>query len=113
MMVIDQSKIYEIVEIASQTGKIKKGVNETTKAIERGIAKLVIAAKNVEPKEIIMHLSPLCEEKNIPYIEVDSKETLGRAAGIKVSASSVAIVDFGQAEEKAKDIIKYIESKKE
>lgn len=105
---MDQAKIYEIVEIASQTGKIRKGINETTKAIERGVAKLVIAAKNVEPKEIIMHLSPLCEEKRIPYVEVDSKEALGRAAGIKVSASSVAIIDFGQAEEKAKELIKNI-----
>ena len=110
---VDQTKIYEIVEIASQTGKIRKGVNETTKAIERGMVKLVIAAKNVEPKEIIMHLSPLCEEKNIPYVEVDSKELLGRAAGIKVSASSVAIIDFGQAEEKAQELIKSLESKKE
>lgn len=110
---MDQSKIYEIIEIASQTGKIRKGVNETTKAIERGIAKIVIAAKNVEPKEIIMHLSPLCEEKNVPYIEVDSKEALGRAAGIKVATSSVAIIDFGQAEEKAKDLINFIKSKKE
>ncbi|MEM7816353.1 MAG: 50S ribosomal protein L7Ae [Candidatus Aenigmatarchaeota archaeon] len=110
---MDQSKIYEIIEIASQTGKIKKGVNETTKAIERGVAKLVIAARNVEPKEIIMHLNPLCEEKNIPYIEVDSKESLGRSAGIKVATSSVAIIDFGQAEDKAKELIKYIESKKE
>lgn len=110
---MDQSKIYEIVEIASQTGRIKKGVNETTKAIERGVAKLVIAAKNVEPKEIIMHLSPLCEEKNIPYVEVDSKEALGRASGIKVTTSSVAIIDFGQADEKAKELIKSLGSKRE
>jgi large subunit ribosomal protein L7Ae len=110
---MDDSKIYELVEIARQTGKIKKGINETTKAIERGIAKLVIASKDVEPKEIIMHLSPLCEEKKIPYIEVGSKASLGRSAGIKVNCSSVAIIDFGQGEKLAEEIIKKLSEKNE
>jgi len=105
---MEDANIYELVEIARQTGKIKKGINEVTKAIERGIAKLVIAAKDVDPKEIIMHLNPLCEEKKIPYIEVGSKESLGRSAGIKVSCSAVAIIDFGQGEKTAEKIIKSI-----
>ena len=39
-----QEKAYEAVEIAKKTGKLKKGVNEVTKAVERGIAKLVLIA---------------------------------------------------------------------
>ncbi|MEM7826824.1 MAG: ribosomal L7Ae/L30e/S12e/Gadd45 family protein [Candidatus Aenigmatarchaeota archaeon] len=103
---MEESKVFELIELARQTGKIKKGVNETTKAIERGIAKLVVAAKDVDPKEIIMHLGPLCEEKKIPYIEVGSKAALGRSCGIKVSCTSMAITDFGQGEEAAKKLIK-------
>ncbi len=102
----DEKKIYEIVELSRQTGKIKKGINETTKAIERGLAKLVIAATDVDPKEIIMHLKPLCEEKGIPYVEVSSKKDLGRACGLKVACSSAAIIDFGQAEGKVSEILK-------
>ena len=39
--------IYNIVEKARNTGKIEKGTNEVTKAIERGTAKLVVWAGDV------------------------------------------------------------------
>lgn len=88
---------YEIVEKVRKTGKLKKGVNEVTKAIERGEAKFVVIAKNVNPPEIVQHIPILCKEKNIPFEEVDSKEKLGAAAGINVSCSTVAVIDFGEA----------------
>ena len=93
---------YEAVEIAKATGKIRKGSNEATKAIERGIAKLVVYAKDVQPPEVIMHLPLLCKEKGILCIEVPSKEELGAAAGIDVPTAAIAIVDEGDA----KDLIK-------
>ena len=89
---------YNIVETARKTGKIDKGTNEVTKAIELGVAKLVVYAKDVEPKEIVAHLNALCKEKNIPCVEVDSKQKLGIAAGIGVSSSSVAVVEAGESE---------------
>ncbi len=89
---------YEVVEIARKTGKIKKGTNETTKAVERNEAKLVVIAQDVQPKEIVQHLPLLCKEKGIPYVEVDSKQKLGNAAGLNVAAASVAIVNPGEAE---------------
>ncbi len=87
---------YNIVERARKTGKIEKGTNEVTKAVELGTAKLVVYAKDVEPKEIVQHLPILCKEKNIHCVEVDSKQKLGIAAGIPVSTSSVAVVDAGE-----------------
>ena len=89
---------YNIVETARKTGKIDKGTNEVTKAIELGVAKLVVYAKDVEPKEIVAHLSVLCKEKGILCFEVDSKQKLGIAAGLGVSSSSVAVVNAGEAE---------------
>lgn len=89
---------YNIVETARKTGKVDKGTNEVTKAIELGVAKLVVYAKDVEPKEIVAHLGVLCKEKNIPCVEVDSKQKLGIAAGLGVGSSSVAIVNAGEAE---------------
>ena len=94
--------IYQIVEKAKKTGKIEKGTNEVTKAIERGTAKLVVYASDVEPKEIVQHLPILCKEKNILCREVDSKQKLGIAAGLPVSASSLVVIEFGDAE---KDIL--------
>ena len=89
--------IYQIVEIARKTGKIEKGTNEVTKAIERATAKLIIYATDVEPKEIIQHLPFLCKEKGILCKEVDNKQKLGIAAGLSVSTSSVAIIEAGDA----------------
>ena len=89
---------YTLIESAKKTGKVEKGTNEVTKAIERGTAKLVVYAKDVEPKEIIQHLPVLCKEKKIPCEEVDSKQKLGIAVGILVSTSSIAIIDAGDAE---------------
>lgn len=90
-------KVYEIIENAKATGKIVKGTNETTKAIERGKAKLVVVAKDVTPQEIIMHLPLIAEEKNAPCVIVPSKEELGTAAGIQVPTGSVAIVEEGES----------------
>ena len=89
---------YQIIEKARRTGKIEKGTNEVTKAIERGTAKFVAYASDVEPKEIVQHIPLLCKEKNIPCQEVDSKQKLGISVGIQVSSSSVAVVDAGDAE---------------
>ncbi len=91
------ASVYEIVEKARKTGKIEKGTNEVTKAVERGTAKMIIIATDVEPKEIVQHLPVLCKEKNIKCEEVDSKEKLGVAAGLNVSCSSVAIIEPGEA----------------
>lgn len=100
-------KAYEAVEIAKKTGKIKKGTNEVTKIIERGLAKLVLVAKDVNPPEITMHIAPLCKEKSTPLIEIPSKEELGAAAGLDVSTVAVVVVQEGEA----KDLIKEIASK--
>ncbi len=100
-----QDKALEVVEAAKTTGKIKKGVNEATKAVERGVAKLVLVAKDVNPSEIVMHLEPLCNEKNIPLIEVSSKEELGTAAGLAVPTAAVAVVDEGEGRRVLKDIL--------
>ena len=89
--------IYNLIELARKTGKIEKGTNEVTKAIERGTAKFVAYASDVEPKEIVQHIPVLCSEKKVPYKEVDSKQKLGIAVGLPVPASSVAIIDSGEA----------------
>ena len=92
------ANVYEIIEKARRTGKIEKGTNEVTKAIERQTAKFVAYASDVEPKEIVQHIPLLCKEKNIPCQEADSKQKLGIAAGLPVSASSVAVIELGEAE---------------
>ena len=98
-------KVYEAVEVAKATGKIRKGTNEATKALEKGAAKLVVIAKDVSPPEITMHIPLLAEEKNVVCVQVPSKEELGAAAGIDKGAASIAIVQEGEAKEVLKEII--------
>jgi len=103
-------KTYEAVKKARETGgKIKKGTNETTKAVERGLAKLVVIAIDVDPPEIVAHLPILCDEKKIPYAYVPSKKRLGESAGIEVAAASVAIIDPGGAKDLVEEIIKKVQ----
>jgi len=105
-------KVYKAFEIARQTGKIKKGTNETTKAVERGLAKLVAIAEDVDPPEIVMHLPPLCEEKGVPYVYVPSKMQLGAVCGIQTQAASACIIDPGEAKDLVEEIIKAVEELK-
>jgi large subunit ribosomal protein L7Ae len=89
---------YEALRQAKQTGKIRKGTNETTKAIERGIAKLVIIAEDVEPPEVVAHLPMICEERSVPFVFVPTRANMGPALGIDVGAASACIIESGDAQ---------------
>jgi len=84
-------QILDLVERASQFKQLKKGANEATKTLNRGIAEVIILTADTEPLEILLHLPLLCEEKNVPYVFVASKAALGRACGVSrpVIAASV------------------------
>jgi len=98
-----QEKALEALETAKDTGKIRKGTNEVTKAVERGSAKLVLIGSDVQPPEIVMHLPMLCEEKKIPYIYTP-KEGIGEAVGINVPTAAGCIVEEGKAKELVSEI---------
>ena len=92
------SPILEAIRVAAQTGKVRKGTNEATKAIERGISKLIVIAEDVEPPEVVAHLPLICEEQNAAYAFVPSKQELGKALGIEVTSAAAAILDAGDAQ---------------
>ena len=92
------SPIYESLRVAVQTGKVKRGTNEATKAIERGVSKLIIIAEDVEPPEVVAHLPIICEEQGAAYAFVPSKQELGKALGIDVTSAAAAILDSGDAQ---------------
>ncbi len=92
--------VLEAIEFARNSGKIRKGANEVTKSVERGLAKHVIVAGDVSPKELVMHLKPLCDEKGIAFSEVPSREELGVAAGVR-STTAVSIIDSGDGKQRS------------
>ena len=97
-----------VVEKVKGKGKIKVGVNEVTKAIERGVAKLVLIAQDVSPPEIVMHLPLLCKEKNVPVSVVQTKKALGEKTGVEVSTEAIAILDEGDAKKELAEVVKEI-----
>ena len=101
-----KKEVLSIVSTAAQTGRIRRGVNEVTKSIERKSAQLVVIAEDVSPEEIVIHIPALCKEKSIPYVFVKSKEELGKNAGIERPASSVAIEEPGAAKEALASLLK-------
>ncbi|MBD3155868.1 MAG: 50S ribosomal protein L7ae [Candidatus Aenigmarchaeota archaeon] len=104
-----EKKVLQTIELAKNTGKVRKGTNEVTKTIERGNTKLVVIAEDVQPPEIVMHLPILCEEKKIPYLYVSSKEELGRSTGVNVPTASACIVEAGEGKSNLSQIVKKIE----
>jgi len=99
-----QDKVYEVVETARASGKVKKGTNEVTKVIEKGTAKLVVIATDTQPPEVIMHLPGLSDDKKIPFVYVDSRKELGAAAGLEVPTASIAVIDAGEAKKTLQDL---------
>ncbi len=103
-------RAYETVKLAKDDGKLRKGANEATKAVERGITKLLVIAVDVDPPEIVAHLPLLAEEKKITYVYVDSKIKLGEAAGIDVPSAAIAVVEAGKGKPLMDEVISKVAS---
>ena len=86
-------ELHDIIQRARTLQLVKKGANETTKALNRGKADLVILAADTEPLEIILHLPLLCEDKNVPYVYVRNQSQLGKSCGVSRNIIAVAIVE--------------------
>ncbi|MFQ3285205.1 MAG: large subunit ribosomal protein L7Ae [Natronomonas sp.] len=99
----------EALEVARDTGSVKKGTNETTKAVERGNAELVFVAEDVSPEEVVMHLPEIATEKDVPYVFVGTQDDIGHAAGLQVGSAAAAIVDAGEADDDVESIAEKVE----
>lgn len=97
-------KAYQVIQVARDSGKVRKGTNESTKAVERAVAKLVVIAEDVDPPQVVAHLPILCDERKIPYLFVPSKLELGRAAGIDVGCAAVTVLEGGEGARTLKEL---------
>ena len=99
----------EALRLLTKASRIRKGTNETTKSIERSKALLVFISKDVDPPEIVAHLPLLCQEKKIPYVYVNSRKDLGKAAfqdpRINVPMASCSITDPGDEKKKLTSLV--------
>lgn len=107
MVEIDEKQVFSLFQKANETGKIKIGANEVTKAVERGQAKLVVSATDVSPAEIVAHFEGLCKEMKIVYLSAGSKAELGALVQIK-STTALAIVDAGSGKKELDSLTKEV-----
>merc|ERR1712032_51253 len=84
--------ILGLLNSATQYKCLKKGANETTKALNKGLADLVVLAADTEPLEIILHLPLLCEDKNVPYVYIPKQDELGRSCGVSRNIVACAVL---------------------
>lgn len=95
----------EALQLAKQSGSVRKGANEVTKSVERGLATFVVIAEDVEPEEVVVHIPKLCEQKKIAYSFVPTKMDLGKAIGMNVPCTAAAVENQGGAANAIKDVI--------
>ncbi|KIY65298.1 NHP2/L7aE family protein [Cylindrobasidium torrendii FP15055 ss-10] len=92
------NSILELCQQANRYKQLKKGANEATKTLNRGIAEFIVLTADTEPLEILLHLPLLCEEKNVPYIFVPSKAALGRACDVTRPVIAASVLSTQQRE---------------
>ena len=103
--------ILDLIQQATNYKQLKKGANEATKTLNRGISEFIVMAADAEPLEILLHLPLLCEDKNVPYVFVASKQALGRATGVSrpVIACSVLTNEGSQLKNQINELRNKIE----
>lgn len=91
--------------------QLRKGANEATKTLNRSLSEFIVMAADAEPIEILLHLPLLCEDKNVPYVFVRSKQALGRACGVSrpIVACSVTVNEGSQLKSQITSIQQEIE----
>lgn len=99
------AKALEALTIASDSGKVRKGANETTRAVNGKTALLVLISSDIEPVEVVMHLPALCKENNVPFLYIPTQKELGAALGLPKTCSAAAIENAGNAAELIDSII--------
>uniref|UniRef100_A0A0D6QXJ0 H/ACA ribonucleoprotein complex subunit 2 n=1 Tax=Araucaria cunninghamii TaxID=56994 RepID=A0A0D6QXJ0_ARACU len=85
-------KTLKLVRRASEVKCLKRGVKEVVKSIRRGKKGLCVIAGNISPIDVITHVPILCEESDIPYIYVPSKEDLAGAGATKRPTCCVLVL---------------------
>lgn len=85
-------RVLKVVKKAAKTKQLKRGVKEVVKALRKGQKGLCLIAGDISPIDVITHVPILCEEQDVPYVYVPSKEDLGTAGSTKRPTSCMLIL---------------------
>ncbi|KAK9506347.1 hypothetical protein O3M35_008302 [Rhynocoris fuscipes] len=99
-------KIYKLIKKASKNREYcKTGLKLVQSAIRKGATGLVILAGDVSPVDVMIHLPAVCEDKEIPYCYVPSKDDIGTAMGVTRGVITVLILDNPEIQELYAEIL--------
>ncbi|KEZ38786.1 hypothetical protein SAPIO_CDS10823 [Scedosporium apiospermum] len=106
-----EQELLDLVQSCQHARQLKKGANEATKSLNRGVSELIVLAQDTTPLAIVLHLPVLCEDKNVPYIYVSSKVSLGRACGVSraVIAASITSNEGSELADKIRSMREKVE----
>lgn len=85
-------KVLKLCKKATKKKQVKRGVKEVVKAIRKKTRGVCILAGDISPIDVITHLPILCEDNDIPYVYVPSKEDLASAGQTKRPTSCLLIM---------------------
>ncbi|KAH7430900.1 hypothetical protein KP509_08G019800 [Ceratopteris richardii] len=103
-------RTLKVIRLASEMKQLKRGVKEVVKFVRRGKKGLCVIAGDISPIDVITHVPVLCEEADIPYIYVPSKEDLAGASITKRPTCCVLVMSEQQkGEVKEEERAKFIE----
>lgn len=102
------TQVYKLVKKSAKEKKVKRGVKECIKAIRKKQKGIMIIAGNISPIDVVTPIPVLCEDNDIPYVFVSSKEALGQAGSTKRPTSCMLVMKGG--DEDYDDVFKKIKS---
>ncbi|KAJ3020946.1 hypothetical protein HKX48_009479 [Thoreauomyces humboldtii] len=91
-------KVLKTVKKAAKTKNVRRGVKEVVKALRKGQKGIVVIAGDISPMDVITHVPVMCEEADVSYIYVPSKEELGNAGSTKRATSVILVVKKDKSE---------------
>ncbi|XP_071828449.1 H/ACA ribonucleoprotein complex subunit 2-like protein [Apostichopus japonicus] len=103
-------KLYKTIKKAHKAKNLRRGVIDVQKFIRKGESGFVVFAGDVTPIEVMCHLPAVCEEKDIPYCYVPSKEELGTALDVKRTVCCVLVKESDDYKEHYDECFKQLKS---
>ncbi|CAI2349272.1 unnamed protein product [Caenorhabditis sp. 36 PRJEB53466] len=93
-------KVYKLIKKASLADKtLREGIKDVQKELRRNEKGICILAGNVTPIDVYSHIPAICEEKQVPYVYIPSREQLGLAVGHRRPSILIYVKPSGEYQE--------------
>jgi large subunit ribosomal protein L7Ae len=84
--------VYQLLERTQNAQTLRRGAQESLLSIHKGSARLVIVAED-STERMRQFVITQAQLKSVPFLTVPNRRELGAAAGLRVGAVAVAVLD--------------------